>query len=80
MIDFKTAYGIANDFFLENGYTGVHETRENNDSWLFSGKCEQVTYGTSEVCVPKNGDGPYLFDTSHEKELTIWENAKVVSV
>ena len=80
MIDLKKAYEIANDFFLENGYVGVHEARENDDSWLFSGKCEQATYGTSQVCIPKNGDEPYLFDTAHEKEFTMWENATVVSI
>lgn len=78
MVDLKTAYNIANDFFLENGYVGISETRENDKGWLFSGECEEPTYGTSEVFVPKDGTEPYLFDISHKEELAMWESAKVV--
>ena len=80
MVDMKTAYKIANDFFLENNYVGVYETRETSDKWLFLGKCENTCYGTSEVCVPKNGDEPYLFSITDEMFFDIWENAKVVLV
>lgn len=78
MVDLKTAYKIANDFFLENDYAGVCEARETDTSWLFEGKCKQTTYGTSEVCVPKNGDEPYLFNIAHEEGANMWGNAKIV--
>ena len=42
MVDMKTAYKIANKFFLENDYAGIRETRENNESWLFAGKCKNA--------------------------------------
>ena len=66
MVDLKSAYNIANDFFLNNGYEGVYESRETDNSWLCCGKCKRPNYGTSEVCVPKNGDEPYVFNIAHE--------------
>ena len=75
MVDLKTAYNIANEFFLNNGYEGVYESRETDNSWLFNGKCKRTNYGTSEVCVPKNGDEPYIFNIAHEDGAIIWENA-----
>lgn len=80
MVDMKAAYRIANDFFLENNYAGVYETRETSDKWLFVGKCKNTCYGTSEVCVPKNGDEPYLFNITDARALDMWKKAKVVSV
>ena len=80
MVDMKTAYKIANKFFLENDYAGIRETRENNESWLFAGKCKNACYGTSKVCISKNGDEPYLFNTIDEKDFNMWENAKVVPI
>lgn len=47
MVDLKTAYKIANDFFLANDYAGVREARENDDSWLFKLKCKSTCYGVS---------------------------------
>ena len=32
MVDLEKAYKIANGFFLDNDYVGVHEIRENADS------------------------------------------------
>lgn len=80
MVDLKTAYKIANDFFLENNYAGVHEARETDSSWLFEGKCKQTCYGTSEVCVPKDGAEPYIFNIAHEDGVNMWENARTVSI
>ena len=80
MVDLKTAYRIANDFFLENAYLGVYEARETDTSWLFEGKCKGTCYGTSEVCVPKNGDEPYIFSVTDMDSAIMWRNAKVVSL
>lgn len=80
MVDIKTAYKIANDFFLANDYVGVYEIRETNEEWLFLGKCKQACYGTTEICVPKNGEDPYLFSITGTAELHKWINAEIVSV
>lgn len=80
MVDLKTAYKIANDFFIENDYAGVYEVRETNDKWLFEGKCKRTCYGTFEICVPQNGDEPYLFSNTDDNGFAMWKNAKVVSV
>lgn len=80
MVDLKTAYKIANDFFLENNYAGVYEVRETNDKWLFEGKCKCTCYGTSEMCVPKNGEEPYLFSITGMDNAIMWKNAKIVSI
>ena len=80
MVEFKDAYESANKIFLENEYAGVHEARENDDSWLFAGKCKQKSYGTFEICIPKNGDSPYIFNVAHEDGATVWKNARIVSI
>lgn len=80
MVNLKTAYKIANAFFLENEYVGVYEIRETNNAWLFMGKCKQACYGTTEVCVPKNGEAPYLFSITDDEGLRMWKNGKTVSV
>ena len=80
MVSFKEAYEIANKFFLENDYAGIREARENDDSWLFAGKCKRTCYGTMNACVPKNGDEPYVFSTTDEAGFEMWGKAKVVSV
>ena len=80
MVDLKTAYQILNDFFLKNDSDGVYEARETNDNWLFEGKCKGTCYGTVEVCVPKNGDGPYVFSATDTDGVIMWSNAKVVSL
>ena len=78
MIDLKTAYDIANNFFLENNYAGVFEIRESNKSWLFEGMCHRAQYGCSEICVPKNGDAPYLFNIRMDEGFKMWESAKEI--
>lgn len=78
MVYLEEAYEIAKDFFLKNGYIGVDEARETDSSWLFNGKSEQSIYGTSEVCVPKNGDEPYVFNIAHEEGAAMWENAEAI--
>jgi len=79
VVDLKTAYDIAKDFFLENNYSGVFEIRESKNNWLFEGKCDSVQYGSSEVCVPKNGDEPYLFSIRMKDGFEMWKNAKEVN-
>ena len=64
MISIEKAYRIANSFFVENDYVGVYEVRENEDSWLFVPQCKSACYGVANVCVPKNGDEPYVFSTT----------------
>lgn len=78
MVDLKTAYKIAHDFFIEDGYSGVYEIRESETSWMFMGKCKKTCYGTSEICVPKDGSDPYLFSISHEDFFSTWKNAKII--
>lgn len=80
MISLKRAYNIATDFFIRNGYVGVYEIRELKDKWVSMGKSEETIYGASQVCIPKNGDEPYLIDISHEPELTQYNKAKRVDI
>ena len=80
MIDFKTAYGIANDFFLNNGYAGIYESRETEECWLFSPKCNSTCYGVSNVCVPKNGDESRIYNAADIEKVVMWNSAKVVYV
>lgn len=72
MVEFKEACEIATKFFLENDYA--------SDKWLFSPKCKKTCYGVSYICVPKNGDEPYLFNPTGMDNILMWENAKIVSV
>ena len=79
MVKFCEAYKLANDYFAsENGV--VYEARENADNWMFTGKYERPTYGTSDVCVPKNGMEPVLFNSTDEDWWLMWNNGKVVGV
>lgn len=80
MIDFKTAYEIANDFFLKNGYAGIYESRETDEHWLFLPKCNGTCYGVSNVCVPKNGDEPHIYNATDIEMANVWNCAKAVSI
>lgn len=81
MVELKDAYKMANDCFLDNeDYLGVREVRETEDKWLFEGKLKHTTYGTFEICVPKNGDEPYLYNPYEKKYMELWEKANVVKV
>ena len=73
MISIEKAYRIANSFFVENDYVGVYEVRENEDSWLFVPQCKSACYGVANVCVPKNGDEPYVFSTTDADGAVMWE-------
>ena len=77
-VDYETAYWIAERCFLENDYIGIAETRETIDAWLFSGKAEQTMYGNFEICVPKNGDTPYVFTTTDIEGFKLWSQGKPV--
>nr|DAI33125.1 MAG TPA: immunity protein [Caudoviricetes sp.] len=79
MVDLEKAYKIANGFFLDNDYVGVHEIRENADSWLFVPQCKSACYGVANVCIPKNGDEPYVFSTAEPDGAAVWNSAKAVS-
>lgn len=76
MISIEKAYRIANSFFVENDYVGVYEVRENEDSWLFVPQCKSACYGVANVCVPKNGDEPYVFSTTDADGAVMWERGK----
>lgn len=80
MISIEKAYRIANSFFVENDYVGVYEVRENEDSWLFAPQCKSACYGVANVCVPKNGDEPYVFSTTDTDGAVMWERGKEVSI
>ncbi len=80
VVGLKKAYKIANDFFLENDYAGVYEVRETDSSWLFVPKCKATCYGVADICVPKNGEEPYIFCVTDVNGAIMWENAKVISV
>ena len=47
MVEFKEAYEIATNFFLENDYAGVDEAKDTNDMWLFAPKCNKTCYGAA---------------------------------
>ena len=74
-VDFETAYWIAERCFLENDYVGIQESRENKESWLFSGKAEQTICGSFEICVPKNGDTPYVFTRTDTDGFKLWNQS-----
>ena len=78
MVEFKEAYEIATNFFLENDYAGVDEAKDTNDMWLFAHKCKKTCYGVSYICVPKNGDEPYIFNPTGMDNGIMWENASIV--
>ena len=78
MVCLEKAYKQADDFFRDNDYAGVDTTRETDDSWLFCPKCKETCYGVSYVCVPKNGEAPYLFSVSDEEMAEVWINAKEI--
>lgn len=79
MVKFCEAYKLANDYYVsENG--AVYEAREDADNWMFIGKYERTTYGTSDVCVPKNGMEPFLFNRTDGDWWMIWNNGKVVDI
>ena len=65
-------------FFLENDYAGVYEAKDTNDMWLFAPKCKKTCYGVSYICVPKNGDEPYIFNPTGMDNVIMWENASIV--
>jgi hypothetical protein len=80
MVGLKEAYEIANDFFISNDYAGVAEVRDTGEKWLFMGKLKRATYGTCEVCVPKDGTAPHLFDINNEQYGEMWRSAKKVEL
>lgn len=82
MNDLKIAYQTANEFFINNGYSGVCEARDLGDKWVFVGKSEKPVYGASQVCIEKNANikDAYLIDVSHEPEFTEYNNAKIIDL
>mgnify|MGYP000088608396 CR=1 FL=1 len=80
VVEFKEACEIATKFFLENDYASIDEAKDASDKWLFSPKCKKTCYGVSYICVPKNGDEPYLFNPTGMDNILMWKNAKIVSV
>ena len=46
--------------------------------WLFSAKTEQTMYGSFEICVPKNGENPYVFTVTDTDGFKLWNNAKLI--
>ena len=78
MVEFKEAYEIATNFFLENDYAGVDEAKDTNYMWLFAPKCKKTCYGVSYICVTKNGDEPYIFNPTGMDNVIMWENASIV--
>lgn len=62
------------------GNYSIDEAKDASDKWLFSPKCKKTCYGVSYICVPKNGDEPYLFNPTGMDNILMWENAKIVSV
>ena len=46
--------------------------------WLFSTKTEQTMYGSFEICVPKNGENPYVFTVTDTDGFKLWNNAKLI--
>lgn len=79
MVKFCEAYKLANDYYVsENG--AVYEARENADNWMFTGKYERPTYGTADVCVPKNGTEPFLLNSTDEDWLMMWYDGTVVDI
>lgn len=74
MIDIKKASQIAEKFFkTDKCYDGILEIRESKQDWMFEGKAKTPVYGASIVCVPKNGEDPYLMNASDPEQ--IWERA-----
>ena len=55
MVEFKEAYEIATNFFLENDYAGVDEAKDTNDMWLFAPKCKKHAMGCHIYAYPKMG-------------------------
>lgn len=78
MISAKEAYKIAYDIFVFNDCAGVGEMRDAGEYWLFSEKCDCPIYGAIEICVPKNGDEPFIINTFREPYAEKWRNAKKV--
>ena len=77
MITLEKAYEIANEFYkTDECYDGILEIRESQDNWLFEGRLKHTTYGTNNVCVPKNGEEPYLFNPNTNDQ--IWKDAMVI--
>ena len=77
-VDYETAYWIAERCFLESDYIGIAESRETIGLWLFSAKTEQTMYGSFEICVPKNGENPYVFTVTDTDGFKLWNNAKLI--
>lgn len=74
MIDIKKASQIAKKFFkTDKCYGSIGEIRESEQDWMFEGKAKKTLYGASIVCVPKNGEDPYLMNASDPEQ--IWERA-----
>ena len=80
MLKFEEAYEIATNFFLENDYAGVAEARETNDKWIFAPQCKRICYGVSYVCVPKNGDDPYVFNPTGMDNAVMWNESNPISI
>lgn len=79
MVKFCEAYKLANDYYIsDNGE--VYEARENADNWMFTGKYKRATYGTSDVCVPKNGTEPFLCSSVDAEWLMMWNNGTIVDI
>ena len=80
MIDVVEAFKMTEKVYLEDDcYTGVREIRETVDYWLFSGKAKHTLYGYFDICIPKNGEKPFIY--SNDKKMTeIWNNATVIKL
>ena len=72
MVDLVEALKMAEKAFREDKcYVGVKEICETEEYWLFSGKAKQTVNGYFNICIPKNGDEPFIF--GHGSEMNeIW--------
>lgn len=80
MVSIKKAYDLANAFFINKGYTGVLEGREVEENWAFMQKNVSADAKRFGVCVPKNGEEPFMFDESNEKAIEKYDKASIINI
>lgn len=80
MISLKKACELVEPGFIEDGYDGIQEVRETEDSFFFTGKLSKPMYGGFDVLFPKDGSDPICISVAEEPYKSMWDNANVVEV